>query len=146
MLSAVAENGVVGARHLLADAERALEERLGVGIAALGAVEPGQPGNGCCELRMVLAMLLAGQGDVPFGYRDGFGVLALAMQLAHLGTEGSKVIGALRLRPMRPDARQQRNQPDQRRPRAETIAPPSALPAIDQYKAKCARAMRQRQG
>ena len=51
-------------------------------------------------------MLLASQGDVALGDRDGLGVLALAVQLPHLGIECSKVIAALRLR-SRPDARQQ---------------------------------------
>ena len=57
------------------------------------------------EVRVRLAMLLANQGDVPLGQRNGFGVLALAVQPAHLATEGSKVIGALRLRPHAPGGR-----------------------------------------
>ena len=44
--------------------------------------------------------------------RNGFGVLALAVQLAHLVTEGSKVIGALRSCLHQPDARHERNQPN----------------------------------
>ena len=67
-------------------------------------------------------MLLASQGDVPLGQRNGFGVLALAVELAHLGTEGIKVIGALRLRSHAAGGRQQRRQDDQRRPAPQPSA------------------------
>ena len=43
-------------------------------------------------------MLLAGQGYVPLGYRDGSGVLSLLVKLADLRSQIGKLIATLRSR------------------------------------------------
>jgi hypothetical protein len=75
-------------------------------------IDASQPGNGFCEFCVLLAMLLAGRGNVLLYYWDGFGVPPLAVELADLRTERSKVVGLLRSHLHRPRARQGRNQPN----------------------------------
>ena len=57
-------------------------------------------------------MLLASQGNVPLGYRDSLGVLALTVEFFGLRIEVSKVVGPLRSRFHQPGARHERNQPN----------------------------------
>ena len=96
------EAGVVRPERLLVYAKAALIERLGLGLAALGLVNVSQPRNCGSVFRVVVAMLPASQGNVPLGYRDGFGILASVVKLADLSTERSEVVSTLRSRPRRP--------------------------------------------
>jgi len=58
-------------------------------------------------------MFLAGQGDVALGYRNSLGVLALGVELADPGTNGSKVISPLRSHLHQSDASHKHNQRNQ---------------------------------
>jgi hypothetical protein len=88
---------MVGPPRLRDNGKAAPIERLGLGEATLGAVAGGQRRDGRHELRVVLAMLLAGQLDVSLRDRDGVRVFALAEQTADLGAQPGKVILPLRL-------------------------------------------------
>ena len=92
---------MLGHLRLLPDAEAAQVGRLRLGEAALHMVGVRQPRDHQRELRVLLAMLLAGQLDRPFSERKGFRVPALAMQSVDLGKQ--PVDAFLRLRGNVPD-------------------------------------------
>ena len=94
MLSDGADIGVVGAQRLLADGERALVERLGLGVAALGAVERGQVVERGADIGVVGAQRLLADGERALVERLGLGVAALGVDratarlLSEVPTEG----------------------------------------------------------
>ena len=68
---------MVGAQRLLADGERALVERLGLGVAALGAIELGQVVERGADIGVVGAQRLLADGERALVERLGLGVAAL---------------------------------------------------------------------
>jgi hypothetical protein len=69
---------MLGAEHLLGDGEVALVERLGLGVAALGAVETGEVVEGSGDVGMVGAERLLGDGEVALVEQLGLGITALS--------------------------------------------------------------------
>ena len=68
---------MLGAERLLPDRERALIERLGLGVAALGIVEHGQVVEARRHLGMLGAERLLPNGERALIERLGLGVAAL---------------------------------------------------------------------
>jgi len=69
---------VIGAQRLLADGEAALIQRLGLGVAALGTVQPGQVVERGTDGGVVGAQRLLADGEAALIQRLGLGVAALA--------------------------------------------------------------------
>ena len=69
--------GVLGPQRLLADGEAALEERLGLGVAALVLVQPGQVVERGAHVGVVGPQRLLADGEAALVERLGLGVAAL---------------------------------------------------------------------
>jgi hypothetical protein len=90
-----AHTGVLGTERLFKYREGELQQRLGLGVAALSLEYISQSTDGRGIFGVVIAMSLASQGNVSLGYRCRFCVLAPAIEVPDLGAQESKVIGDL---------------------------------------------------
>src|SRR5262249_32887472 len=73
---------VAGAEGSFSDVESALEERLGIGIAAFPEIEHGQVIQGCRDVGMVGAKRLLADRQQSLGQRYGFGEFSRSKELS----------------------------------------------------------------
>ena len=76
---------VVGAERLLVDRQRALVQRLGLGIAALGAIQLGEVVEVGADIRVVGAERLLVDRQRALVQRLGLGIAALGADTARRG-------------------------------------------------------------
>src|SRR5262249_49630362 len=87
--------GVLGSKRLLADGERAPIERLSLGVAALVAVEIGQPHHACCCISVIFSPAGPGQLQGSHCQRHGLRILASPTKLYKALVDRSQFIRSL---------------------------------------------------